>query len=53
MKTKPNTMNKMQGQYKCPELNNVPARPGAMDAFKYPSRQSNELVYRDGRKEKL
>ena len=35
---KPDRINKMTGQYTCPELRTSPNRVGAMDAFKLPSR---------------
>ena len=35
---KPARINKMEGRYDCPELRATPYRPGAMDAFKVPSR---------------
>lgn len=45
--------NVMKGRYTCPELRSHPVRAGCMDAFKFPSRFGDTLVYRDGRKEKL
>lgn len=35
---RPDRINKMTGQYTCPELRTSPYRVGAMDAFKVPSR---------------
>jgi hypothetical protein len=35
---RPDRINKMTGQYTCPELRTTPYRPGAMDAFNVPSR---------------
>ena len=36
--TPSNRINKMAGQYDCPELRATPYRPGAQDAFSVPSR---------------
>jgi len=35
---KPARINKMAGTYLCPELRSTPYRPGAMDAYRLPSR---------------
>ena len=52
-KAKPRNNNVMQGKYTCPELRSHPVRAGCMDAFKFPSRIGDKLVYRDGRKEEM
>jgi hypothetical protein len=37
-KAQPDRINKMTGRYHCPELRITPARPGAMDAYRIPSK---------------
>lgn len=47
------SFSKMSGVYLCPELSMPAVRPGADDHQEHPSRRSNTLVYKDGRKEKV
>lgn len=49
----PDRIDRMIGIYKCPELKSYPNRPGAMDAYKLPSRIGTNLNYPDGKQEKL
>jgi len=47
------SFSKMQGVYTCPELSMPAVRVGADDHNQHPSRRNNNLVYKDGRKEKV
>ena len=41
-----NTINKMAGHYDAKELRPYTGRPGAMDAYKLPSKMGSSLVWR-------
>jgi hypothetical protein len=47
------SFSKMSGVYLCPELSMPAVRVGADDHNQHPSRRNNNLVYKDGRKEKV
>lgn len=49
--TPSNAINKMEGQYTCPELKPFTGRPNCNDHMKWPSLQGKTRVWPDGRRE--